>query len=420
MDHLEAADRRAVPTAVLADEGAVAIALGQLVAGVEEQAQRGHVGTQRVVGDDGLRHQVGTLRLHPRIQVLAEVAVGPAVEAALPYRGQVVRDQVVADLVALVDDGPQLAGDRFPLQAGRVAQAGGVDAAAAAGDVHLENRRATVFDRRAVLGDVAVRTDAHVELAPVGTGEQRLGPVVVDGVRQVGELHPQVGDPGFTRHVAVAHDIPGIGDIQVIPHPLHAKRRVQPFQEHVLLPLASGVGSAQQGDAVAALAGLAGLPLDHPRDELLRRGHRRGAGRVGLHHQHIAVGQDQQLARVLQAIGDLLDLQALGHRRLGLSRPAHAFRYLHRRQKEVLRFRKRRIGAGLLLRIVLRPLVAAGQDQAEGKRDRAQRVEASHAPPPPRIPPGAPLPAPAAAPSRSTAIARPASPHRRRGCARRH
>src|SRR3546814_15049579 len=119
---------------------------------------------------------MGALRHAARVHVLAEIAVGPAVEAAFLYRSQVIGDQVCADLVALVYNGPELACSRFPLQPRWVAYAGGDDPAGTGLRVDFQNVRAAVFDVQAVLGDVAVRADTDIHLLDVRTCQQRLGP----------------------------------------------------------------------------------------------------------------------------------------------------------------------------------------------------------------------------------------------------
>ena len=56
---------------------------GRLVALREGEPERGGMRPQRVVRHDRLRDQIGPLRLHPLVDMVAEVAVGPAVEAAV-------------------------------------------------------------------------------------------------------------------------------------------------------------------------------------------------------------------------------------------------------------------------------------------------------------------------------------------------
>jgi hypothetical protein len=74
----------------------------------ERQPERRDVVAERVVGHDRILDHVLRRRLNPLVDVLAEVAVGPAVETAVLHRGQVIRHEIAAELVALVDHGPQL------------------------------------------------------------------------------------------------------------------------------------------------------------------------------------------------------------------------------------------------------------------------------------------------------------------------
>ncbi|KAG1534047.1 hypothetical protein G6F50_015673 [Rhizopus delemar] len=168
---------------------------------------------------------------------------------------------------------------------------------------------------RAILGDVAVGAHAHVQLAAVTAGQQFLGPVVVDGAGQVGELAALVGHAGFARHVVVLHDVAGVGHVQRVTDQLDAERRVQALDVDVLGPGGGAGCTPQQGDPIAALAGLARTGLHLAGDPLLGRGDRFFTGAVAFHHQHIAIGQGQQAPRVHQVGGDALDLQAVGHRR---------------------------------------------------------------------------------------------------------
>ncbi len=108
------------------------------------------------------------------------IAVGPAVETSVPYRGQVIRNQVGPDLITFVDDGPELAGLRLPRQAGGIAQAAGEDAMGARCPVDLPDSRAFIFGLDAVFGDVAIRSDPDIELGAVRAGQQTFCPMVID------------------------------------------------------------------------------------------------------------------------------------------------------------------------------------------------------------------------------------------------
>ncbi|CVA09801.1 Uncharacterised protein [Serratia marcescens] len=173
--------------------------------------------------------------------------------------------------------------------------------------------------------------------------------MMVDGVRQIGQLFTRIADARFARLIGVLHDVAGVGHIQGVANQLHAERRIEPFEEDMLFPAAIG-GWAQQGNPVAPFAAFTGLALHQTGDQLLGRAHRFRARPVGFHHQNIAVGQGKQLARVQQTVRHLIDFQAFGHFRHLILLPADALWHLHRRHQEVLRRRQRRIRPHLLFR----------------------------------------------------------------------
>ena len=91
---------------MLADECPAGIAPRQETAAIEHQSEWGDMVAERVVGRDGAGDQIGTLGLHPHIDVRAVIAVGKAVESAILHRRQEVRNQVAAELVAFIHHGP--------------------------------------------------------------------------------------------------------------------------------------------------------------------------------------------------------------------------------------------------------------------------------------------------------------------------
>jgi hypothetical protein len=193
------------------------------------QAQRGGVRPQRVVGHECRGHQIGRCGRHPGIDMLAEVAVGPAIEAAVAHRGQVVGHQVAAQFVALVDHGPQAPrlgsqampfGLRRPLAKIRWRRCA---------DIDFPDGGALGLHRHAAFGDVAVRAHRHIQLAAVRAGDQVLGPVVVD--RPAGRSPPPWGrhrDAGVAGGVRKAQHRIGVGHVELVAHQRHAEGRVQP------------------------------------------------------------------------------------------------------------------------------------------------------------------------------------------------
>ena len=190
------------------------------------------MGAERVVGREGFGDEVGLLRLHALIHMLAVVAVGPAVEAAVFHRGDVVGHEVVADLVALVHCRPQRLGRWLPGQAVRVAQARREHAVIARLHIHLPDRSAALFGCHAALGDVAVRAHGHIKLRPSRIGDQVLRPVVVDrAAGQGGELGAGRGDLRVASFVGEAEHGVGVGNKQGVADQGHAEWRVQAFEQ---------------------------------------------------------------------------------------------------------------------------------------------------------------------------------------------
>src|SRR5204863_6121665 len=96
-----------------------------------------------------------------RLFVRADVGVRPAVESAGADVGSVIGNELVAEAVALVDDGPERAARRLPGHPDRIAQSRGEDSLTAAIGIHLQDGRAA-----RILAGVDVRrgADTHVQL----------------------------------------------------------------------------------------------------------------------------------------------------------------------------------------------------------------------------------------------------------------
>ena len=142
---LVAVELLAVPAAVFADERAATISLRQALGSVEDEPQGRNVGAQRIVGDDSHFHQIGPLRLHARIEVLAVIAVRPAIERAVLHRSHVIRHEIGAEFVALVDDRPQGAALWLERQAVWVAESAREEPPAAGSAVYFPDGGAVLF-----------------------------------------------------------------------------------------------------------------------------------------------------------------------------------------------------------------------------------------------------------------------------------
>ncbi len=194
---------------------------------------------------------------------------------------------------------------------------------------------------------------------------------MVDGIRQVRKRHAGRGDLRFTRDIGELHDAIRVGDVERIADQLHAERGVQVLDENVLFPCAAAASLAQQGDLVAALGALARACGDHAGDQLLGGGYRLAAGALRFDHQDVVVGKYVKLARVLEAVGNFLDLHAVRHRGRLTLLPIDFLGHLHRRYKEILRLGQCRIVTRLLGRIEGCLAAATTQD---GHDDQPQRA----------------------------------------------
>jgi hypothetical protein len=78
--------------------------------------QRSGMRPESVIRPDTPSHQLGTLALGARIDVLAVVCIWPAVESGFLDRRNLIRDEVVAQVISLVHRGPETAAFWLPTQ----------------------------------------------------------------------------------------------------------------------------------------------------------------------------------------------------------------------------------------------------------------------------------------------------------------
>ena len=302
----------------------------------------------------------------------AEIAIGPAVKTAVLQSGHIVRDEVAAELVPFVDRGPELAALRLPGEPDRIAQAGGKHPCPPRHRIDFEDRRPALFISDAVLTGVAVGPDGDVEMRAVWARDDVLGPMIIDGAgRQIGHLHRGCGDRRLPILIGKPQQGIGVGDIEVVTHQGHAEGRIEPGQEGRLrLGHAVAVGIAQQHDAIGARHAHAGAARDKGDDHLhdARLSIRPCRG-VGLGDEHVAIRQDVQPAREVEAGGVGGDGQARGRYGLHALGPALGGGDVHGGNERLLGFGKLRIrpGASLLRqgRLISAPGETEGQNAGE-------------------------------------------------------
>src|SRR6267143_223282 len=169
--HLDAYDlcaRRhgAIPRAVQCDERVAAILSGELGARVERESERRRMRLHRDRRGLDVR---AVSRSVLGIGLAGEIALGPAVVAAVFDDVDVLRGKVIAQVVAVVVAAPQLTGGGIERDTDRVAQPFGEYAAARTIPIELRHGGA---QRVALVAEVAGRTHGHVHLA-VGSEDDR-------------------------------------------------------------------------------------------------------------------------------------------------------------------------------------------------------------------------------------------------------
>ena len=123
-------------------------------------------------------------------------------------------------------------------------------------------------------------------------------------------LVPGGGDLRLAGAVGETKQRIGVGDVEVVAHQRHAERRRQPGQEYGSgLGDAVAVGVAQQDDAVGARNLRSGDALGQLHHDVAE-GLWPAWLRVRLGNQHVAVGQDVQPARMVEAAGKGGDAKA--------------------------------------------------------------------------------------------------------------
>src|SRR5438128_1856156 len=118
-DHLRARWHAAVPGAVVGHEGVAAIASGEHRAGVKGEAEWRRVRLY----EEGGRLDSGALGFRVfGVGLVGQVTLRPAVELAVLQDVEVLRWQIVPEVIAVVVIGPELAGRRVERDADGVAQ----------------------------------------------------------------------------------------------------------------------------------------------------------------------------------------------------------------------------------------------------------------------------------------------------------
>jgi len=280
-----------VPRAMTRDEDVAAILRRELRPVIECEPHRRGVRLEQHVGDDDRRSQLGMPAGKRRILIRAGIEPRPAVESAALDRRDEVGRQVVADQVAFVDRGPQVARHRIDADARRVANTGSVDVQRAALGRRFENVGAVHFGIDVDVVDVRSRSDRDEQRPFVERKRDVARPVAIG--RQL--RHDRLG--GVARaQVAVPVPEPDdrIGVADVHEFRLRSERKERDAERH-----------PQSGRE----------RLDERRPVLAHVAEDFDPARFALGDEHVAVRRAPDDPRVLEARHVFFDGESVGHAR---------------------------------------------------------------------------------------------------------
>src|SRR5436190_5423494 len=161
----------------------------------------------------------------------AQVAVRPAIASAVDDAREEIIRNIVAEVVALVDGRPEIAGLRGDSESDCIAQTGRVNPRVAAIGISDDHGRPSRvrFDR-----DVRLRSDRCEEVFSIGAERDRARPMLV--VAQAGQLLDSLGrsEPlGRSRVVSKSYDFVRAGDVHIVVVKGDAERQVETFSEYL-------------------------------------------------------------------------------------------------------------------------------------------------------------------------------------------
>src|SRR5581483_3647138 len=147
---------------------------GNMFPFVEHESQRCGMRLEQHGGNDALRDEIAAASPEPRIFMSTDVRVRPSIESAVVDFRHIVRHELVAETIALVDRRPERSCFRLERETNRIAQSAGERARTAAIRLHDYDRCASHV---ALDVHIAGGTDRDKQLRAVAAEEDVAGDV---------------------------------------------------------------------------------------------------------------------------------------------------------------------------------------------------------------------------------------------------
>ena len=209
-----------------ADERAAVVAIWKGPPLIKGQTEGGDMGAESVVRFDRFSDEIRPLAFLARILDLAKIGKWPTVKSSFLNAREIIRDEIVAEQIALVDDRPKGFGLRFPIHSDGVAQSIGENSHTAAVGIDLQNPRTTlIFFPSIFFIDVRRGANGDVNLLAPRIGDQIAGIVAVRG--KVENFFTFPFDFSLPGAVGLTNDAVRIAHIEPVSKGHHAVRHIQ-------------------------------------------------------------------------------------------------------------------------------------------------------------------------------------------------
>src|SRR5262249_31112498 len=165
------------------------------------------------VGDDGALDEFRLLLWNSRIDVAANVRIGPAVESTFFDGRRILGRQIVAEVVTLVHRSPYSVGSRLQGESHRIPQTRSEDTEARSIRIVFLDHRA-FFVTGPLFFDVVRRTNRDIKLLAIPAEENVACGVIAESC-QIRQLLRSARCLGIARGVLVADETVRIADVQI-------------------------------------------------------------------------------------------------------------------------------------------------------------------------------------------------------------
>src|SRR5690606_23240724 len=135
--------------------------------------------TQSIVWWNCPCHPCRVMRLDPCIYMLAIITIAPAIKSTVFNRGEIIWNQIIAELITLIDYPPEFAALGLPVHTTRITKSDRKRSCLSISQVKFHDQCAAFFLIQAIFSHVTVGTYRNIKFAARRIGNDIFGPVMV-------------------------------------------------------------------------------------------------------------------------------------------------------------------------------------------------------------------------------------------------